>query len=95
MKCPHHRLRHLLFNIHPTVIFVLKPKIVLVRPPNNHVKAISLSVWFIDEVISGGISKLIGLNALGVADGIREVGVGEYHCEALHSSSPHGNVLIV
>ena len=79
MKCPHHRLRHLLFNIHPTVIFVLKPKIVLVRPPNNHVKAISLSVWLIDEVISGGISKLIGPNALGVADGVWEIRVGKYH----------------
>ena len=79
MKCPRHRLRHLLFNVHPAVIFVLEPKIVLVRHPNNHVKAIWMSVWLIDEVISGGISKLIGLNALGVADGVWVIGVGKYH----------------
>ena len=92
---PYHRLRHLLFNTHPAVVFVLEPKIVLVRHPNNNMKAFWMSVWVIDEVRSGGMSQLIGQNALGVADGVCEIGVGEYHCEALYSSSPHGNVLMV
>ena len=78
MKCPHHRLRHLLVNVHPAVIFVLEPKIVLVRRPNNYMKAISLSVWVIDEVRSGGLSKLTGLNVLGVANSEWVFGFGKY-----------------
>ena len=56
---PYHRLRHLLFNTHPAVVFVLEPKIVLVRHPNNNMKAFWMSVWVIDEVRSGGMSQLI------------------------------------